>query len=951
MHNQRVQGSTGVRRFFALTSRVLALSAAPVVVLAFWDPSFHPLAIKELLIAGIGILAFLAWWISRAPLPGQAKVQAGVLPNPLGRPLFYFCLFTLISVSWGSAKEIALKHWLTMLFLLLLFPPLFDFGRRPHFRRILRNSLLATALVLFFLAAFQINGSSFGGLLRIGSGNARALLSLTIGHNNGVAPIILLTSFLALSALPAAGTRGMKCAYGAFAATSWILILFFFLTRSTMLGLLAGGLLLISLNLASSWTRRRTGRFSGGLPHWAKLGLAAGLVAMLLLVGVGIYMAARGGSIEGEYNPNLARNIMDRLRTFNPDFLLRDSRARLWAIGLLMIRHHPLLGLGFSSASIDYPFYQAVFYEAHPNYPAGPTTNHTEALHNDYLQWVVETGPAGLFLMMWCLLVLGKTIRIWLRTMPEKDPSRWFSESAVLAALVSLLMDGLFSFTAHISPIAIYLPALAMLWCGVVFSGREAKCALASRMVGLRGRIAIALAVWVVAALPLGPDKNHVPFLTRTGLWSPITTQVIGNCWHSKLKSIRAGFGKDMDEAREKLQVGRYVPPEDIIEIVGHAKGLRERSRHFAKLIPFEGNAIFDAADAVYDVFRFYKFTGDRVHRLFTDAGRIPPLILEEYKQTPGLLAESEELYQQTLRNYRYHTLYWLLGLVQLDRSSLSSAAAEQRKSLIEEGRAHLEAARRIFYQRERLFLEIDVAIKVGDRDGASTLVKTLLDRDPTYIQTELIPLASQKRVQRDPRNGEMRLDPTMVEFFRALLPHLKSEHLGLIREAIPMLDHGKARDLAKLYLELDGQFTRNPLRNPFWRFRLARSPETPEDFQASLRDYEEVLADHPETSTIYRTIYLSDLQRFAPPAADLGPWRKEVLRLRDEAPDRATQVLCAQVLAQDFCARGDLKGALGKRLDSDRLMNAGLYNFVAGRRVGVVDSALWGIAWPLLMR
>ena len=92
------------QRTFRLMSRVLCLAAPPIVVLAFWDPHFYPLGIKEILTETCGLLTFLCWKISKS---GNRPTD---LANPIGWPLLALCLWSLVSIFWTGPREQAIHH-------------------------------------------------------------------------------------------------------------------------------------------------------------------------------------------------------------------------------------------------------------------------------------------------------------------------------------------------------------------------------------------------------------------------------------------------------------------------------------------------------------------------------------------------------------------------------------------------------------------------------------------------------------------------------------------------------------------------------------------------------------------------------------------------------------------------------------------------------------------------
>lgn len=934
-----------LERLARLVSRTLCLAAVPVVIFAFWDKTFYPLAIKEILIEALSVLAFLCWWVSGGPSRGVS------LPNPISRPLLYLCLFALLSILWTPAKQIALASWVTLVCLLLYLPPLLDFGKAPHFRLTYRNTLLAVAMVLLFLSAFQINGNSLDGLMRVGGGNARQRISVTVGHNNGVAPFILAASFLGLATLTRVRSWMVRLALTGFVGTCWILIVFFLLTRSTMIGLVLGGTFLVAINLWAVFARRtETAPLrTPGLLRWV---LALSLVVLMGLIGAGVYTASKGGAIQGEYNPNLARNITDRLRTLNPDFLWRDTRARLWAISFHMMKHHPVLGLGFTSAKIDYPFYQATFFEYHPDFPAGPTVNHTEGMHNDYLQWAVECGAVGMVLLVWMLAVLTKITRTWLKQLKQKSPPERFSDSATVIACVALLMDAMFSFPAHIAPLAVCVPGMAMLWFGCVYGKRTQSTGsspLFRNPLPAWARWGIAAAVWAIVALPLGSGKDHIPLLCRTGIWSPLTAQAVGNSWHTQLVGHRGGLQTQFNNLRGQIESGTLPDLKKLADTLERIRYFQIRCQQTANLIPYAGDAIYDITIGVYDSYQFMSVTRPTVLDHLDQATDVPESIVRNYNRTGEVLTHAENLFRQCLQNYRYHSLYWYLGLIQLERAKAPGLPQETRDSLVASGLDDLATGRRIFKTDERILAEIVANLLVGNEGGAGEMMPTLLTMNPGLIPNRVIPDARRKMQKNILETGAHRLDPSSVSFFRVLLPHLGPSQSWLIQDIAALLEQGGEIALTKEYLAKQSDFVIEPLGNPFWRFRIGEKMQTPGDFIERMKEYREKLSRMPRLPLTARAFYLSDLQRFAPEGTNFIGWRNAVYTLQQTQPGRLPGILGSHMLAQEALERGSYQAAWRWNLEAQTQTNLSNYPSVTGRRPGVVDASLWGITWPWL--
>ncbi len=934
-----------IDRLFRLTSRTLCLAAVPIVIFAFWDAAFYPLVIKEILIQATAVLALLCWWVSGGASRGAS------LPNPLSRPLFYLCLFALLSILWSPAKQIALAHWVAFASLLLFMPPLLDFGKAPHFRTTYRNMILSVAMILLLLSAFQINGYSLDGLMRVGGGNARQRISLTVGHNNGVAPFILVASFLAMAAFTRIRSWMVRLSLAGFVVTCWALIVFFLLTRSTMIGLVFGGALLVGTNLWALWARRGKTVTSRG-SFVLKWTLALSLVFLIGLIVVGGFTASRGGAIQGEYNPNLARNIADRLRTLNPDFLWRDTRARLWAISFHMMRHHPLLGVGFSAAKIDYPFYQASFFEYFPDFPAGPTINHTEGMHNDYLQWAVECGAVGLVLLMWLLMVLIKITLAWLRGIRHKAVPVRFAESATIIACVVLMMDALFSFPAHIAPLAVCIPGMVMLWLGCIYGNKTQSTSSPIFQVSLPiwGRLGIAAAVWAVLALPLAPGKDHNPLVCRTGLWSPLTAQVVGNAWHTQLVANRGFFQNRFNTLRGQIHAGTLTDPKELETTLESIHYFQSRCEQVAKLIPFAGDAIYDLGSGLYDAFQFMSTTRPAVSDRYVATGRFPETVLRGYNRTGEVLTGTANLFQQCLQNYRYHSLYWYLGLVKLDRAKMPGTDPETRESLIESGLENLTIARRIFSTPERILAEILANLSAGEEEGASERIPILLAKDPGLITQRVIPEAMRNKLMKTEETGDISLDPNMTSLCKVMLPHLDARNGGILQDSLALLERGGEASLAEAYLKKKTGIFKQPLGVPYWSFRIEDQMKTAEDFTRFMAEYQTILAERPRLPFADRALFLSDLQRFAPAGVDMSAWREAVLELYQNMPGRLAGILSMHMLAQESLSRGGYQEAWRWNLEAQANTTTAGYPNVTDRRPGVIDASLWGLTWPVMI-
>jgi hypothetical protein len=338
---------------------------------------------------------------------------------------------------------------------------------------------------------------------------------------------------------------------------------------------------------------------------------------------------------------------------------------------------------------------------------------------------------------------------------------------------------------------------------------------------------------------------------------------------------------------------------------------------------------------------------------MLDQAGKNAELLTRTYNQTGDILLETEDLFQQALQNYRYHSLYWLLGLVQIDHANLAGISGEAREQLIEMGLNNLATGRRIFHNDERLLAEVDVSLTMGNVENAAQRLARLVNFSPVLLTNKAIPNAMDRKLFRNPDTGGMKLDDTGKEFFRLLLPQVGPPYLDIIRAAIPVLDRGGETDLLKEYLTLEKEITRLPLGIPFWRMRVLDRPSTVEDFQRLTSEYTNLLRENPRMALISRALFLSDLQRYAPPGVDLTEWRDQVMILAGESEGRIAGILSLQMLAQDaFTAGTSSTSPLAcwqYLLKAYATTSLSTYDTVQGRRPGTLDANLWGITLPLM--
>jgi hypothetical protein len=312
-------------------------------------------------------------------------------------------------------------------------------------------------------------------------------------------------------------------------------------------------------------------------------------------------------------------------------------------------------------------------------------------------------------------------------------------------------------------------------------------------------------------------------------------------------------------------------------------------------------------------------------------------------------MPRAERYYQLALESYRWHGVYWSLGLAQLELALRPDTPTQVAEKLVASAREALATGRRIFPNEERFFLELDTALRAEDTEAAVNLSTELMDRNPGLLIDQVFPKIAERSIKKDPISGKMKLDPVMEEFFRVLLPHLDRTRLGILLYALTILDYGNAEDLAQVYAE-KAKEELTPIESIFIDYRILKNPEDLADLSEELEIYRDLIESDTRISSDKRAIYLSDLQRFAPNSADLSAWKEEV-ELLFGVPDLPfAKAVSGHALAREAYERGDWIAVWRKMMEVDSRMSWQMQNGMDGRVNGTLDTTLWGIGYPLLM-
>ena len=179
----------------------------------------------------------------------------------------------------------------------------------------------------------------------------------------------------------------------------------------------------------------------------AYLGLAAGVLVLLIVQRPKSLLVLAPLSLAVWIAAPVA--VRDRARsTFDPaDETVRD-RLAMWKAGRLMVRDHPLFGVGPGRVKEVYPEYRQ----------GGYVDPHVGHLHNNVVMAAAETGlPSAVFYLWFVGAVLVGGVRR--ARAPGDDPVTPFACGAV-AASAALLAAGMFEY--NFGDVEILIPTLVL---------------------------------------------------------------------------------------------------------------------------------------------------------------------------------------------------------------------------------------------------------------------------------------------------------------------------------------------------------------------------------------------------------------------------------------------------------------------------------------------------------
>jgi len=141
-----------------------------------------------------------------------------------------------------------------------------------------------------------------------------------------------------------------------------------------------------------------------------------------------------------------------------------DLRLADWLIAVDMLFDHPSLGIGIANYKLRFTDYMATFLSR----PAGrPYLERefprAEQAHNDFIQWIAETGLVGGLALLLASVLFAATA---LRGLTVASPEQRVLRIALFAGAVAVLADALTLFPLHLPATAL----LAATACGLLYA-------------------------------------------------------------------------------------------------------------------------------------------------------------------------------------------------------------------------------------------------------------------------------------------------------------------------------------------------------------------------------------------------------------------------------------------------------------------------------------------------
>ncbi len=361
----------------------------------------------------LGAITLLGLWAVRQSLSGNIHVSS----SPLFLPAALFGVLVLLQLSAGLSAYRYMTHAAALeygLYAIMMF-------LATQILRLPERRMLLMQILVFFAAAI----SAFA-LVYAVAGNGKLYWFYPVSEGSKMfGPYVNRNHFAGLMEmlLPMALVLSFSKRVHPVTRATYLLCVFLIAAAVTMsksrAGVLIVGMELLVIVLMV-------------LPKGTKNSRLA--LRSLAVLGVIVFVAA-----------GVASNFMAK---FHSDDLIRIGTTM---DSLKMFKAHPFAGWGLGTFPYVYPQYRSYF--------SWYFINHA---HNDYAELLVETGAAGIALMLWFLSVVFT--QGWSRCSGWRSQEEPAFQLAGLLGIAGLLVHSLVDYNLHIPANAVFLFAL----CAVV---------------------------------------------------------------------------------------------------------------------------------------------------------------------------------------------------------------------------------------------------------------------------------------------------------------------------------------------------------------------------------------------------------------------------------------------------------------------------------------------------
>jgi O-antigen ligase len=141
--------------------------------------------------------------------------------------------------------------------------------------------------------------------------------------------------------------------------------------------------------------------------------------------------------VGGERVTSNLSTVSEELKTEDEPARWNTRRVDIWKATWLMIKDHPIAGIGFGGYWIAVPRYHDA---------SGAFT--PQQAHNDYLEVLASGGMIGLAIFLWVVVVLLKRLK---KAGSNADPFRRAAWCGALVALFGIAVHSIFDFGLHLT--------------------------------------------------------------------------------------------------------------------------------------------------------------------------------------------------------------------------------------------------------------------------------------------------------------------------------------------------------------------------------------------------------------------------------------------------------------------------------------------------------------------